>query len=329
MFKAVLLTNEGDRVVAGITTLGPEALPEGDVLVRVSYSSLNYKDALAVTGRGKIIRGEYPFVPGIDLAGEVVESSSLKFNPGDRVIATGWGIGEDHWGGYAQFQRLSSDWLVRLPEGLSLFNGMAAGTAGFTAMLSVMALERHGVRPGGGEVVVTGASGGVGSFAVALLARLGYHVVASTGSADAHDFLKTLRAAEIIDRGELGGGAKRPMDKGRWSGAVDTVGGATLEGLISTMDRRASIASSGLAGGHELRTTVFPFILRGVNLLGIDSNTCPSEEREEAWRRLATEVPGRIFDLIADSVPLNAVPEAAERLLSGGVCGRLVVDVNA
>src|SRR5690606_6522538 len=249
MFKALVLDDAGGRPSAAVRTLAPGDLPEGDVTLSVLYSSLNYKDGLAVTGKGKIIRGGYPFVPGIDLVGTVEASASPAFRAGDVVIGTGWGLGENHWGGYAQRQRVRADWLVPLPEGLAPRDAMVAGTAGLTAMLAVMALEAHGAAPGGGEVVVTGASGGVGSMAVALLARAGFTVVASTGRRDAHDYLRALGAAALLDRDELGRGPQRPMDSARWAGAVDTVGGATLAAVISQLQRHASVAACGLVGG--------------------------------------------------------------------------------
>jgi acrylyl-CoA reductase (NADPH) len=281
MSKALVLEKSDSGITSGVMAIRQEDLPDGDVVVSVLFSSLNYKDALAVTGKGKIIRGEYPFIPGIDLVGHVEDSTSALFAPGDLVIGTGWGLGETRWGGYTQVQRIKGSSLVGLPEKLSPEKAMILGTAGLTAMLSVSALEKHGCSPDQREVVVTGASGGVGSIAVALLAQLGYRVAASTGSADAHAYLLRLGAARIIDRQVLGQGPSRPMDSARWAGAVDSVGGSTLATIISQLDTHASAASCGLAGGHELHTTVFPFILRGVNLLGIDSNTCPTEH---GWR---------------------------------------------
>lgn len=329
MFNALVLDEAGDRLAAAVRSLTTSDLPEGDVLVAVQYSSLNYKDGLAVTGKGKIIRGSYPFVPGIDLVGTVVASQSPQFAEGDVVVGTGWGLGELHWGGYSQQQRLRSDWLVPLPAGLSPKAAMVVGTAGLTAMLSVLALEAHGIGPDRGEVVVTGASGGVGSMAVALLGALGYTVVASTGSAAAHDYLRGLGAARVIDREELGRGPARPMDSARWAGAVDAVGGETLAAILSQLDRHGCVAACGLAGGASLQTTVFPFILRGVSLLGIDSNTCPNDLRRTAWERIAGTLSAETLDrMTAGVISLGEVPEASERILRGGVQGRLVVDVN-
>lgn len=330
MFKALVLDNADGHLSADVRTLEPEALPEGDVTLSVLYSSLNYKDALAVTGKGKIIRGAFPFVPGIDLVGIVASSASTAYRPGDVVIGTGWGLGEHHWGGYAQKQRVRSEWLVPLPDGLSPQDAMVIGTAGLTAMLSVMALEAHDLTPEHGEVVVTGASGGVGSMAVALLAAGGYAVVASTGSATAYDYLKALGAARIIPRDELGQGPRRPMDSARWAGAVDAVGGTTLAAIISQLERHASVAACGLAGGHEVHTTVYPFILRGTNLLGIDSNTCPLPRRRQAWHRLSQALSRDALDrMSAGIIGLEELPAKSEDILSGRVRGRIVVDVHA
>ena len=313
--------------------LTDDDLPEGEVLVAVSHSGLNYKDALAVTGQGKIIRGEFPFVPGIDLAGTVLESASPEFAEGDRVIGTGWGLGEARWGGYAERQRVPASALVPLPEGLTPRQAMVAGTAGLTAMLAVLALEEHNFYGDvslaeRGEVVVTGASGAAGSIAVALLAEAGAQVAASTGSESAHDYLRALGAARIIHRHEFSGGPERPMQSARWSGAVDAVGGGTLATLLSEMERHSAVASFGNAGGHELHTTVFPFILRGVSLLGIDSNTCPNTRRRAAWQRLAELLTPERSDRITDRVVgLGDVAEASEDVLAGRTQGRVVVKV--
>lgn len=307
--------------------LTQDDLPPGDVLVRVAYSSLNYKDGLAVTGRGAILRS-FPMVPGIDLAGTVVQSDAPEFAPGDQVLLTGWGIGESHWGGYSQMARVRSEWLVPLPDGLSLENAMAIGTAGFTAMLAFMALQEHGIKPGSGDIAVTGASGGVGSFAVALLSQAGYRVVASTGRTERADELADLGAAEVIPRTELGQPPERPMLRERWAGAVDTVGGDTLASLIAATGRHGAIAACGLAGGHELLTTVFPFILRGISLLGIDSNTCPADRRQAAWTRLVEAAPPELLGRIARVEPLRDVFLLAEAILAGRVPGRIVLDVS-
>ena len=336
-FKAVVVDERDGQVTASLQTLQRAALPEGDTLVAIAYSSLNYKDGLALTGRNKVVR-TYPMVPGIDFAGSIVESQSPDYQPGDRVILTGWGVGERHWGGFAQLARVKSEWLVPLPEGLSLKHAMAIGTAGFTAMLSAMALEAHGLTPSdrgtevpahGGEVLVTGASGGVGSMAVALLARLGYTVVASSGRADAHAYLESLGARAILDRSVLTapGGA---LGSSRWGGAVDTVGGDTLAGVLRTLAHGASVAACGNAGGLELHTTIAPFILRGVSLLGIDSLPVPLEQRRQVWARLVRELPAETIERIMSRVaPLAEVPALADEILAGRIRGRVVIDVNA
>lgn len=326
-FRALVLEQQDGTLVSSVRDLGTGALPEGDVLVEVAYSSLNYKDGLAITGTGKIIRS-FPMVPGIDLAGTVRESRSPDYQPGDQVVLTGWGVGERHWGGHSQMARLKSGWLVPLPEGLSAKRAMAIGTAGFTAMLCVMALEDHGVKPGGREVLVTGAAGGVGSVAVAVLARLGYSVVASTGRAETHEYLSNLGASEFLDRGVLAGPGK-PMETERWAGAVDTVGGETLAGVIRSLVYGGSVAACGNAGGAGLTTTVFPFILRGVNLLGIDSVMCPQERRRAAWARLARDLPADKLDAMTQTVALGDLPDASREIVAGRVRGRIVVDVNA
>jgi acrylyl-CoA reductase (NADPH) len=327
-FKALVLEQEDGAVKADIQQLGTDALPEGDVLISVAYSTLNYKDGLAVTGKGKIIRN-YPMVPGVDFVGTVAESASPRFKAGDKVILTGWGVGERHWGGYAQMARVKSEWLVPLPEGLSMEQTMAIGTAGFTAMLSVMALEKHDVRPDGREVVVTGAAGGVGSVAVALLANLGYSVAAATGRTELHDYLVgTLGAKEIVGREEVSGESKRPLEKERWGGAVDTVGGKVLAGLLPAMAYHSSVAVCGNAGGIELNTTVFPLILRGVNLLGIDSVMCPLEVRTEAWNRLVRDLPPQALAGMHQVVALEDIPALSQDILKGQVRGRVVVDLS-
>jgi acrylyl-CoA reductase (NADPH) len=327
LFRALVLDQQDDAVTATIQELPTDALPEGDVLVAIAYSSLNYKDGLAVTGQGRIVRS-YPFVPGIDMAGTVVESQSPAFRPGDQVVLTGWGVGERHWGGYAQLARVRGEWLVPLPPGMDPKQAMGIGTAGFTAMLCVMALEERGLAPGGRPVVVTGASGGVGSIAVALLARLGYHVVASTGRAELHAYLTDLGAREIIGREALASPGK-PLESERWGGAVDTVGGDTLAGLLRAMAYGTSVAACGLAGGSALNTTVFPFILRGVSLLGIDSVMCPQERRRAAWARLARDLPRNALERIVQVAPLAEVPALSRQILAGQVRGRIVIDVNA
>ena len=326
-FKALLVEKSDDAQQAAIKTLQAADLPEGDVLIRVAYSSLNYKDGLAVTGSGPVIR-KFPLIPGIDLAGTVEEADSPEYKPGDKVILTGWGIGERHWGGYTQLARVKSKWLVPLPEGLTLQQAMGIGTAGFTAMLCVLALEEHGCTPDSGDVVVTGATGGVGSIAVAILSKLGYRVAASTGSAAAHGYLKNLGAAEIIDREVFGAVSKRPLESSRWAGAVDTVGGDTLASLLKAMNPRTSVAACGNAGGATLNTTVFPFILRGVNLLGIDSVMCPADLRREAWRRLSLDLPEAALESMMRVAPLSDIFDLSEQILQGKLQGRTVIDVN-
>lgn len=326
-FKALIVDNVNDQFQASLQEVEPEALPPGDVLISVAFSSLNYKDGLAVTGQGKVVRS-YPMVPGIDLAGTVIESESSAFKPGDPVVVTGWGIGETHWGGYAQLARMKAGWLVPLPEGLSLKQAMAIGTAGFTAMLSVMALEERGLRPGQGEVVVTGASGGVGSLAVAILAKLGYTVLASTGRAEAHDYLRSLGASEIIERSLLAQPPRRPMESARWAGAVDVVGGDTLASLLAAMAPGTSVAACGVAGGSALNTTVFPFILRGVSLLGINSVLVPQAQRLNVWARLVRDLPLDVLDRVTRLATLPEVPALGQEILKGQIRGRVVIDVN-
>ncbi|MEE8246190.1 MAG: MDR family oxidoreductase, partial [Alphaproteobacteria bacterium] len=289
-FKALLLDEaEGGKPQAAITEVALADLPEGEVTVAVAYSSLNYKDGLAVTGAGRVVRA-YPMVPGIDFAGTVEQSTSPDYKPGDEVVLTGWGVGERHWGGHGQRARVKADWLLPLQEGFSLQRAMAVGTAGFTAMLCVMGLEHMGLERGKGEVLVTGAAGGVGSVAVAVLANLGYHVIASTGREDAHDYLGSLGAAAIIDRAELAAPGK-PLAPERWAGAVDTVGGQTLVSALAATRYGGAVAACGLAGGSDLPATVFPFILRGLSLVGVDSVMCPTPRRLEAWARLARDLP--------------------------------------
>jgi acrylyl-CoA reductase (NADPH) len=326
-FKAMVLTKEEDESLCAIETMSVDDLPEGDVLVAVDYSSLNYKDGLAVTGKGKVVR-RFPMVPGIDLAGTVLESDSAEHRPGDRVLVTGCGIGELHWGGYSRRQRLRSEWLVPLPQGLDTKRAMALGTAGFTAMLSVMTLEEAGVRPKADDaVVVTGASGGVGSLAVALLANSGYEVAAATGRRENEDYLRKLGATRIVDRESLAK-PSRPLESERWSGAVDTVGGATLARLLAGTCLHGCVAACGLAASAELHTTVMPFILRGVSLRGVDSAWCPMARRIEAWRRLASEMPAELLDEISRTASLEEIPALSEEILGGKIRGRVVVELS-
>ena len=323
-FSAIVVNEPGP---AALQELTDDQLPDGDVTVAVRYSSLNYKDGLAVTGKGKIIRS-FPMVCGIDLAGTVESSDSPSFRPGDDVVVTGWGLSETAPGGYTQRQRLKSDWLVKRPDALTLEQTMAIGTAGLTAMLCIIALEKNGLSPAaGGEVLVTGAGGGVGSVAVAVLAKLGYTVAASTGRQETHEFLRGLGATTIIDREELAT-AGRPFDKERWAGAVDTVGSQTLATVLAQTRYGGSVAACGLVGGNDLPTTVLPFILRGVSLLGIDSVMCPTERRVEAWGRLARDLPTAQLEEMTTVEPMTRVFELAEEILAGRTRGRVVIDTS-
>jgi acrylyl-CoA reductase (NADPH) len=327
MFKALVVDNASGAVGAEVRSLEPASLPAGDVLVEVEYSTVNYKDGLVVTGAGGLVK-RYPHVPGIDFAGRVRESQHPAFRSGDAVVLTGWRVGEVHWGGLAELASVQGDWLVPLPKRLSARHAMAIGTAGFTSMLAVMALEAHGLTPKDGEVLVTGAAGGVGSVAVALLAKLGYQVVASTGRPDAHDYLRGLGAAGIIDRAQFAEVAKRPLEGERWAGCVDAVGGNTLARVLAQLKYGQSAAAVGLAGGARLEHTVIPFLLRGVNLLGIDSVMCPRSRRLAAWQRLETDLPLDKLDAMTEVAGLAEVPALAERILKGGVRGRVVIDVH-
>jgi acrylyl-CoA reductase (NADPH) len=325
-FRALVLREEGGKVVPRLETVDESRLPSGEVTVAVEYSTLNYKDGMILEGQGRLVRA-YPHVPGVDFAGTVISSDWPEFRPGDPVILTGWRVGEVQWGGYAERARVKAEHLVRRPAGLSARQAMAIGTAGFTAMLAVIALERHGLTPDGDEVLVTGAAGGVGSIAVSLLSALGYRVVASTGRPELHDYLTGLGAAELIDRALLAAKPTRPLDRERWAGAVDAVGGATLASVLTQLKYRASVAACGLAGGSDLPATVLPFLLRGVNLLGIDSVMCPRDERILAWERLARDLPLDRLERITQSVPLAEVPALAPRILKGEVRGRIVIDL--
>jgi acrylyl-CoA reductase (NADPH) len=325
-FRALVLHEEGGKVVPRLEMVDEVHLPPGEVTVRVECSTLNYKDGLILQGLGRLVR-TYPHIPGIDFAGNVEHSASPEFAPGDPVILTGWRVGEAQWGGYAEKARVPASYLVRRPEALSARQAMAIGTAGFTAMLAVIALERHGLRPNGGDVLVTGAAGGVGGVAVALLSQLGHRVVASTGRAELRGYLTELGAAELIDREVLAAKPSRPLDNERWNGAVDAVGGTTLATILTQLKYRASVAACGLAGGSELPATVIPFLLRGVNLLGIDSVMCPRPERIEAWQRLARDLPLDRLERMTQSVTPSALPNLAPKILKGEIRGRIVVDV--
>jgi len=324
MFKALVLEQVEKQTKASIQQLEDSALPEADVVVKVDYSSLNYKDGLAITGKGKIVR-QFPMVPGIDLAGQVESSHDPRFASGDKVVLTGWGVGEGHWGGMAEKASLKADWLVPLPEGLSAQQAMIIGTAGFTAMLCVQALVDAGITPESGEILVTGASGGVGSVAVCLLAQLGYKVAAVTGRVEQNSQLLTdLGASRVVDRAEFAEAA-RPLEKQLWAGAVDTVGSNMLAKVLAQIDYNGAVAACGLAGGFDLPTTVMPFILRNVSLLGIDSVNCPSAKRVKAWQRLAELLPDSYYQQACSEVSLEQVPEYAEAITNGQVTGRVVI----
>jgi acrylyl-CoA reductase (NADPH) len=325
MFRALLLDRQDGKFTVSVTSLDESALPEGDVTVAVTYSSLNYKDGLAITDKGKIARS-FPMIPGVDWAGIVESSDASNFKPGDRVILTGWGVGETHWGGMAEKARAKAEWLVKIPPGMDDKWAMSMGTAGLTAMMCVHALEANGLRRDK-EVLVTGAAGGVGSIAVALLAKLGHKVVASTGRRELDPYLKSLGAAAIMDRAEL---AKpvRPLESERWCGAIDTVGSTTLANILAGMRRRGCVAACGLAGGHDLPTTVMPFILRGVRLIGIDSSQCPMQEREAAWRKLAALLPDGLPGDALQVCGLADLPRLADAIVAGKVKGRVLVDVK-
>lgn len=327
-FKAFLMTQNNGAVAGSLQQVDRSELPAGDLLVRIAYSSLNYKDGLAVTGKPGVIR-TYPMVPGVDFAGVVEESSDSQFKPGDQVVVTGCGTSETFWGGYAQFARIKAEFVVPLPDGMTLKQAMAVGTAGFTAMQSVMALEQHGVKLGGREVVVTGAAGGVGSVAVAILAHLGYKVAASTGRMELHEYLGELGASAILERDALAAPSKRALDPERWTAGIDNVGGDTLAGLLRSTAAGGSIASCGLAGGATFTSTVFPFILRGVNLLGINSVNLPYPRRREIWDRIARDLPMRLLDRMTQVEPLEKIRVLGELILAGKIRGRTVIDVNA
>ncbi|MEE3214221.1 MAG: MDR family oxidoreductase [Pseudomonadota bacterium] len=323
MFKAIVIRKEDDHQQVAIESIHEQDLPEGNVTVAVDYSTLNYKDGLAITGKGPVVRS-FPMVPGIDLAGTVTSSSHGKFAVGDQVVLNGWGVGETHWGGLAEKARLNGDWLIPLPTAFSTKSAMAIGTAGYTAMLSVMALERHGVTPDQGEVLVTGASGGVGSFAVSLLAKLGYQVTAATGKPHEAEYLKSLGARTIIDRQELTQPGK-PLQKERWAGAIDSVGSHTLSNVVASTRYGGTVTCCGLAQGMDLPGTVMPFILRGVTLAGIDSVMQPKAVRMAAWQRLAELLSNDSLEQIATEIPLSQAVDAAERLIDGQIKGRVVV----
>jgi acrylyl-CoA reductase (NADPH) len=325
-FKALVIEKAETGTRAALTEFDEANLMDGDVTVRVEYSTVNYKDGLAVTGKAPVVR-RFPMIAGIDFAGTVESSSHPDWKPGDKVILNGWGCGETHLGAYGEKARVKGDWLVRLPATMSTREAMAIGTAGYTAMLSVMALERHGLTPGGGAIVVTGAAGGVGSVAIAILAKLGFIVHAATGRMQEADYLKGLGASEIVDRKELAGPAK-PLAKERWAGAVDAVGSTTLANLLSMTRYGGAVTACGLAGGMDLPSSVAPFILRGVCLYGIDSVMCPIERRREAWKRLENGLDRQKLAAMTSEIPLSGVPGAARQILDGQVRGRIVVKIQ-
>ncbi|MGZ8996107.1 MAG: acrylyl-CoA reductase (NADPH) [Rhodospirillales bacterium] len=326
MFRALVVDKVDGVVVADLRDLDEAQLPDGDVAVEVAYSTVNYKDGLAVTGRGPVVR-KYPMVPGIDFAGTVIDSRHPEFSPGDAVVLNGWGVGESHCGGLSEKARLRGDWLVPLPPAFSPAQAMAIGTAGYTAMLAVLALEHHGITPDRGDVLVTGASGGLGSVAIAVLAKLGYRVVASTGRLEEVDYLKSLGAAEIIDRKELSSPGK-PLGKERWAGAVDCVGSHTLANVLASTRYRGVVTACGLAQGMDLPASVAPFILRAATLVGIDSVMAPKELRLKAWSRLAADLAVDKLETMTAEVGLGGVPKVAQDILAGRIRGRVVVDVR-
>jgi acrylyl-CoA reductase (NADPH) len=328
--RALLMEKGEDGLArARVADLPEDSLPAGDVTVRVEFSTLNYKDGLCLSPSGGGLVRNYPHVPGIDFAGVVEASDDPRYRPGDRVVLTGWRVGEVHWGGYAEKARVKADWLVPLPDGLTARQAMAVGTAGFTSMLAVMALEDHGLTPEKGEVLVTGAAGGVGSVAVAILARLGYQVAAVTGRPETAGYLTGLGASRIVPREELAETVKRPLEAETWAGCIDAVGGAMLARVLGQMKYQASVAAVGLAGGAALPASVIPFLLRGVNLLGIDSVMRPFEDRVRAWGRIATDLPMEKLEAMIRPASLADLPELGAAILKGGVQGRVVVDLTA
>lgn len=328
-FNALVIDKDAEgKTHAAIKTIGLADLPPGEVVVAVEYSTINYKDGLCLGTGGGLVRS-YPHVAGIDFAGTVESSDDPRYRPGDKVVLTGWRVGEVHWGGYAQKARVKADWLVPLPPGLTTRQAMAVGTAGFTAMLAIMALETHGLRPGNGPVLVTGAAGGVGSVAVATLARLGHEVAAVTGRPETEAYLRDLGASRIVPRAEINETVKRPLETETWAGCIDAVGGAMLARVLGQLKYGASVAAVGLAGGAGLPASVVPFLLRGVNILGIDSVLQPYETRLTAWRRIATDLPLDKLDAMVLPAGLADVPRLGAEILAGHVRGRIVVDVNA
>ncbi|WP_028239052.1 acrylyl-CoA reductase (NADPH) [Stutzerimonas azotifigens] len=327
MFQGILIDKDEAGYQATVETIDESRLPDGEVTVKVAFSTLNYKDALAITGRSPVVR-RFPMVPGIDFSGTVVDSRHPAWQPGDQVVLNGWGVGETHWGGLAETARVKGDWLIRLPASLTARQAMAIGTAGYTAMLCVMAIEKHGIKPADGEILVTGANGGVGSIATALLTKLGYAVVASTGRVTESAYLHSLGARTIIDRNELSQPGK-PLGKERWAGVIDTVGSHTLANACAATRYGGAVAACGLAGGMDLPATVAPFILRGVTLYGIDSVMAPLSLRQQAWERLERDLDIEKLEAVATEIPLGQALTYAEKLLEGQVRGRLVVRVHS
>ncbi len=327
-FRAFVVNKTEQDFTSGFKQLTLDDLPQGDVLIKVAFSSVNYKDGLASIPEGKIVRS-YPFVPGIDLAGFVAESTDNRFKEGDEVIATSYALGVSHFGGYSEYARVPADWIVPLPSGLSLKEAMALGTAGFTAALAIHQLEKNGLQPQNGPVLVTGATGGVGSIAVDILHSLGYTVAASTGKVSEHDYLEGLGASEILTREETSAENARPLEKERWAGCLDSVGGSTLAYLIRTTKYGGSIAAYGNTGGPNLNTTVFPFILRAINLLGIESVNCPMGLRDQLWKDLASNYkPNHLLDTIGHEIPFEELPHALPTILKGGVRGRTIIKIG-
>ena len=322
--QALILEQQDGKTLAAVKAVDDSLLPQGNVTVDIQWSSLNYKDALAITGKGKIIRN-FPMVPGIDFAGTVHHSDDARFTPGQQVLLTGWGVGENHWGGLSERARVNGDWLVPLPAGLDGRKAMIIGTAGFTAMLCVMALEDAGVRPEDGEIVVTGASGGVGSTAIALLHKLGYQVAAVSGRESTHDYLRALGASRILGRDEFA--ETRPLEKQLWAGAVDTVGDTVLAKVLAQMNYGGCVAACGLAGGFALPTTVMPFILRNVRLQGVDSVMTPAARRAEAWKRLVADLPETFYHQSATEISLDQAPEFADKIINNQIQGRTLVKI--
>ena len=327
MFRAVLIERDEGAYRANLKELHEAQLPLGEVTVCVDYSTINYKDALAITGQAPVVR-KFPMVPGIDFAGQITASETAAYRIGDRVVLIGWGVGETHWGGLAQLARVQGDWLVPLPAAFTPRQAMSIGTAGYTAMLCVMALEKHGISPASGEILVTGAAGGVGTIAVALLSKLGYQVAAVTGRAAEADFLKSLGASEVLDRAMFSNPGKA-LAKERWAAAIDAVGGHTLVNICASLRYRGVVAACGMASGMDLSGTVAPFILRGVTLAGVDSVLCPRADRLEAWRRLGQDLDIGKLESLTEEIGLSAVIDCAPQLLAGQVRGRIVVNANS